>query len=242
MKWDRRIRIGFWRLAHESGFKIKFWFSDHFESKISMDSCIGISISIRKQHFFRFLGMCHMCTGSFWRFRRALSSSEGSEFMFVHFQVKGFGLIRRTNFPAEVFIWGAATAYMDSELRFQKNWFSMKICKSLQTTRATNTHQILTLGARNSLFFFELNSKNAILEHFVISEATSVYSNKRRRQPKIDFHDFSVFFDFCVCATCVQDHFGAFAALWALQRAQSLCLCTSRSKCLVWFDGQISMR
>ncbi len=152
MKRERRIRIGFWRLAHESG--LKFWHSDHFGSKISMDSCIGISISIKKQHFFRFLGMCHMCAGSFWRFRRALSSSDGSEFMFVHFQVKGFGLIRRTNFPAVVFlIWDAATAYMDSELRFQKKWFSMKIRKSLQTTRAANTHQILTLGARNLLFF-----------------------------------------------------------------------------------------
>ena len=89
----------------------------------------------------------------------------------------------------------------------------MKICKSLQTTRAANTHQILTLGARNSLFFFELNSKNAILEHFVISEATSVYTNKEHRQPKFDFHDFSVFFDFWVFVTCVHDNFNAFAAL-----------------------------
>ena len=93
--------------------KIKFWHSDHFGSKISMDSCIGISISIKKQHFFRFLGMCHMCAGSFWRFRRALSSSEGSEFMFVHFQVKWFGLIRRTNSPAEVFIWGACSRFFN---------------------------------------------------------------------------------------------------------------------------------
>ena len=85
-----------------------------------MHSCIGISISIKKQHFFRFLGMCHMCARSFLCFRRALSSSEGSELMFVHFQVKGFDQIRPTTFPTVVFICSAATAYIDSELRFEK--------------------------------------------------------------------------------------------------------------------------
>ena len=64
MKRERRIRIGFWRLPHGFGLKFRvdseqnkilaFWL---FWNKISMHLCIMISISIKKQYFFRLLGM-----------------------------------------------------------------------------------------------------------------------------------------------------------------------------------------
>ena len=102
---------------------------------------------------------------------------------------------------------------MDFRLRFQKKSILNENQPLLEINESSKYASDFDARGTKLALFFELNSKNAILEHFVISEPTSVYTNKGRRQPKIDFHDFSVFFDFWVCATCVQDHFGALAAL-----------------------------
>ena len=94
-----------------------------------------------------------MSAGPFSRSSRALSSLDGSEYIFVYFQVKWFDPIRRSDVPAVVFIWTALIVYMDFGEFFEKNRFLMKINSSLQATSAANTHEILTLGVRNWLNF-----------------------------------------------------------------------------------------
>ena len=102
---------------------------------------------------------------------------------------------------------------MDFQLRFQKKSILNENQPFLEINESSKYASDFDARGTKLALFFELNPKNAILEHFVISETTSVYSNKEHRQPKFDFHDFSVFFDFWVFVTCVHDNFNAFAAL-----------------------------
>ena len=95
--------------------------------------------------------------------------------------------------------------YMDFEKKIQKDRFLMKICQSLQATSVAHIHLILTLEARNWLFFSsrvrKMQFSLLVLGFFVISEKHSQQYNRRTcgTCPKIKKYRK---IDFWACSTC----------------------------------------